>query len=71
LRKRYVKAGIQADQIVEKAVPGTSEKMLICTLKGRSEEVLVVNPSLTCPKEEDAANVAWRRSLCCPYALNP
>jgi len=59
LRKQYLKAGIPADQVVEQSVPGSSEKMLVCTLKGRGDSVLVVSANLTRPKDNDAATIAW------------
>jgi hypothetical protein len=59
LRKRYLKAGIPASQIVDQTVPGSAERMVICTLSGRGDKVLVVSASLARPKDEDAAQVAW------------
>ena len=59
LRKLYAKAGIPAYQIVEQTVPGSSQKLLICTIAGRGDSVIVVSASLARPKDEDAAAVAW------------
>jgi hypothetical protein len=59
LRQQYTKAGIQHDQISEQDVPGSSQKMLVCTLKGRGDSVLVVSASLTRPKDDDAASIGW------------
>ncbi len=59
LRKQYVKAGMQPDQLVEQAVPGSSEKMLMCTLKGRGDSLIVVSASLERPQNEAKSNVAW------------
>lgn len=60
LRKQYLKAGIPPYQIVEQKMPGsTSQRMVMCSIKGRGENVIVVNASLSRPKDADAANVAW------------
>jgi len=59
LRKQYVKAGIPAYQIVEQGVPESSQKMVICTIAGRSDSVIIVSASLMRPKDDDAATVAW------------
>jgi hypothetical protein len=60
LRKQYAKAAIQPGQIVEQAVPSSSQKMLICTLKGRGHSVIVVSASLDRPENNEAKrNVAW------------
>ena len=59
LRKQDLKAGIPAYQIVEQTVPGSSQRMIMCTIKGRGENVIVVSASLTRPKDDDAANIAW------------
>jgi hypothetical protein len=59
LRKLYAKAGIPTYQIVEQTVPGSSQKLLICTIAGRGDSVIVVSASLARPKDEDAATVAW------------
>ncbi len=59
LRKLYAKAGIPAYQIVEQTVPGSSQKLVICTIAGRGDRVIVVSGSLARPKDEDAAAVAW------------
>ena len=60
LRKQYAKAGIQSDQLVEQTVPGSSQKMLVCTLKGRGDSVIVVSASLDRPdNNEGKRNVAW------------
>ncbi len=60
LRKQYAKAGISADQLAEQSAPGSSQKMLICTLKGRGDSVIVVTASLNRPENnEGKRNVAW------------
>jgi len=59
LRKQYAKAGIPSYQLVEQAVPGSSQKMLICTLKGRGDTVMVVTASLEVPQTGAKQNVAW------------
>jgi hypothetical protein len=59
LRKQYLRAGIPADQVVEQSVAGSSQKVLMCTLKGRGDSVLVVSASLTRPQDNEAANIAW------------
>ena len=59
LRKLYAKAGIPSYQIVEQTVPGLSQKMVLCTVAGRGDSVIVVSASLLRPKNEDAAAVAW------------
>jgi hypothetical protein len=59
LRKQYAKAGIPAYQIVEQAVPGSSQKMVICTIAGRGDSTVIVSASLARPKDDDAASVAW------------
>jgi len=59
LRKQYAKAGIQPDQLVEQSVPSSSQKMLICTLKGRGDSVIIVSASLERPQNEAKRNVAW------------
>ena len=59
LRAQYIKAGIPAYQIVEQTVPGSSQRMVMCTLAGRSDSVIFVSASLFRPKDRDAANVAW------------
>lgn len=59
LRKQYLKAGIPAYQIVEQTVPGSSQRMIICSIKGRGENVIVVSASITRSNDSDAANVAW------------
>jgi hypothetical protein len=59
LRKQYVKAGIPAYQIVEQSVPGSSQKMVMCTIAGRSDSTVIVSASLARPKDDDAASVAW------------
>jgi hypothetical protein len=55
----YAKAGIPRDQIVQRAVPGSSQRMIICTVVGRGDSVLVVSASLARPKDDDAASIAW------------
>lgn len=59
LHKLYIKAGIPPYQVVEQAVPGSSQKMVLCTIAGRGDSVLIVSASLVRPKDDDAANVAW------------
>jgi hypothetical protein len=59
LRKLYTKAGIPSYQIAEQAVPGSSQAMMICTVAGRGDSILVVSANLTRPKDDDAAAVAW------------
>jgi hypothetical protein len=59
LRKQYLKAGIPADQIAEQPVPGSSQPMIMCTIKGRGENLIVVSASLTRPKDDDSAKIAW------------
>src|SRR5664279_4556255 len=60
LRRQYAKAGMQPDQLYEQAVPGSSQKMLICTLKGRGDSVIIVSASLERPENNEAKrNVAW------------
>src|SRR5664279_5173169 len=59
LRKQYTKAGIPPEQLVEKSVPGSSQNMLICTLKGRGDSVIFVSASLERPQNEAKRNVAW------------
>ena len=59
LRQQYVEAGIPSYQIVEQAVPGSSQKMVMCTIAGRSDSVILVSASLARPKDDDAASVAW------------
>lgn len=59
LRQQYVKAGIPSYQVVEQAVPGSSQKMVICTIAGGSDSVILVSASLARPKDDDAATVAW------------
>src|SRR5271165_2281255 len=59
LRQQYVKAGIPSYQVVEQTVPGSSQKMVMCTIAGRGDSVIVVSASLARPKDEDAATVAW------------
>jgi hypothetical protein len=59
LRQQYAKAGIPAYQIVEQAVPGSSQKMVICTIAGRGDSTVIVSASLARPKDDDAASVAW------------
>ena len=59
LRKVYAKAGIPSYQIVEQAVPGSSQKMLMCTIAGRGDSVIVVSASETPAKDDDATAVAW------------
>src|SRR5271165_5762259 len=49
LRKLYEKAGIPAYQIVEQTVPGSSQKLLICTVAGRGDSEIVVSASLARP----------------------
>ena len=55
----YAKTGIPHDQIVQRAVPGSSQEMIICTVAGRGDGVLVVSASLARPKDDDAASIAW------------
>jgi hypothetical protein len=59
LRKQYQKAGIQPDQLTEQAVPGSSQPMLICTLKGRGNTVILVTAGLEVPQTEAERSVAW------------
>src|SRR5271169_2236449 len=59
LRQQYIKAGIPFYQIVEQTVPGSSQKMVMCTIAGRSDRVILVSASLARPKDDDAATVAW------------
>ena len=59
LRKQYQKAGIQCGQIAEQPVPDTSQPMLICTLKGRGDSVMVVTANLEVPQTGAKRNVAW------------
>src|ERR1019366_4780524 len=59
LRKQYAKAGIPAYQIVEQAVPGSSQKMVICTIAGRGDSVILVSASQASAKDDDANAVAW------------
>ena len=59
LRQQYQKAGIQPDQLSEQPVPGSPRPMLICTLKGRGETVIVVTASLEVPQTAAKSNVAW------------
>jgi len=33
--------------------------MIMCSIKGRAENVIVVRASPTRPKDDDAANIAW------------
>jgi hypothetical protein len=59
LRRQYAKAGMQPDQLYEQAVPGSSQKMLICTLKGRGDSVIIVSAILERPENNEAKrNVA-------------
>ena len=55
----YAKAGIPRDQIVQRAVPGSSQEMIICTVAGRGDSFLVVSASLARPKDDDVASIAW------------
>jgi hypothetical protein len=59
LRKQYAKALIPPDQIEEKAFAGSAQKMIVCTLKGRGDSVILVSASLEVPPREDKRNVAW------------
>src|SRR5271166_5841603 len=59
LRTLYAKAGVPSYQIVEQTVPGSSQKLVICTIAGRGDSVIVVSAGLARPKDEDAAAVAW------------
>lgn len=59
LRKQYIKAGIPSSQIVEQFVPGASQRMVMCTIGGRGDSILVVSASLEPPKNDDAAAIAW------------
>jgi hypothetical protein len=59
LRKQYGKAGIPPEQITQQAVPDSSQKVLVCTLKGRGDSVIIVSASLERPQNEGKRNVAW------------
>ena len=59
LRKQYTKAGISASQTVEQSVSGSLQKMMICTIVGRGDSVILVSASLARPNNDDAASVAW------------
>jgi hypothetical protein len=59
LLQLYTKAGIPRDQVSRQDVPGSPQKMIVCTLTGRGDSVLVVSASLARPKDEDAASIAW------------
>lgn len=59
LRKQYAKALISPDQIEEKALAGSAQKMIICTLKGRGDSVIIVSASLDVPQTDDKRKVAW------------
>ncbi len=59
LRKRYIKAGMPPSQIVEQTVPGSDQRMVICTIAGRGDAVIVVSASLARSNVDDADLVAW------------
>ena len=59
LLKLYTKAGIPREQISQQDVSGSPQKMIVCTLKGRGNSVIVVSASLERPKDNDAASIAW------------
>lgn len=59
LRNQYQKAGIQSGQLSEQAVPGASQPMLICAVKGRSNTVILVTADLEVPQTPAERNVAW------------
>jgi hypothetical protein len=59
LIKQFAKAGIAPEQIEEKSFAGSSQKMIVCTVKGRGDSVLVVSASLEPPQEKQKRNVAW------------
>ena len=59
LFRLYLKAGIPPDQVVQQVVTGSTQKMTVCTLKGRGDSILVVSASLGRSKDDDAARVAW------------
>jgi hypothetical protein len=59
LRKQYTKAGISASQTVEQSVSGSLQKMMMCTIVGRGDSVILVSAGLARPNNDDAASVAW------------
>ena len=46
LRQQYIKAGIPSYQIVDQTVPGSSQRMVICTIAGR----MTLMTSLDCSR---------------------
>lgn len=59
LVKQYAKAGIPPEQLSQKSVPGSSQKMIVCTVKGRGESILIVSASLERPQSQWKRDVAW------------
>jgi hypothetical protein len=59
LHPRYFRSGIPEYQIVEQSVPGSSQKMVICTIAGCGDTTILVTASLDEPHNEAKCNLAW------------
>lgn len=59
LKAQYKKASVQPEQLSEQAVPGSSQKMLICTLKGRGDSLIIVSANLDKDLPSDRQSLAW------------